>query len=69
VLKIKNIATAENDKLVLLTDECLPCILPTGDYVAGENKSGRMMKWIDQFMNNYKKSNKANSADAKKPRG
>ena len=64
-LKKKNIATVENDKLVLLTDECLCCILPNGNFVAGENKSGRMMKWIDQFMNKYKKSNKANSADAK----
>jgi hypothetical protein len=64
-LKKKNIATVENDKLVLLTDECLCCILPTDDFVAGENKSGRMTRWVEQFMKKYKKSNNGIEEDSR----
>lgn len=38
--------------LKLLTDECKVCILPDGRVVAGEDKSGRLTRWVSNFMKN-----------------
>ncbi len=33
-------------ELVLITDRCQPAILSTGEYVAGEDNTGRMTRWL-----------------------
>jgi hypothetical protein len=34
------------NKLQLITEECQPAILPTGEYIAAENNSGRLTRWL-----------------------
>lgn len=45
-LKSTGLVFVESNKLKLLTDQCQCAILPNGDFVAGENKSGRFTNWI-----------------------
>jgi len=40
----------EDTCLVLLSDECGCVILPTGQYIAAENKSGQLERWLQQWM-------------------
>ncbi|MFJ2296183.1 DUF6602 domain-containing protein [Streptomyces sp. NPDC087894] len=39
------------ESLRLITKQCGMAILPTGDYVAAENSSGRLTRWIDRRIN------------------
>jgi len=52
-LKETALVTTINNKLTLLTDKCSCVILPDGRYIAGENKSGRLMNWVKA--NNFMK--------------
>lgn len=45
-LKETGLITILGKKLMLLTDECGCIILPDGRYIAGENKSGRLINWL-----------------------
>jgi hypothetical protein len=45
-LKATGLVHIENKKLKLLTDQCQCAILPSGKFVAGENKSGRFTNWL-----------------------
>lgn len=42
----KRLIYNDNSKLKFLTDECAIMFLPDGKAVAGENKSGRMERWL-----------------------
>jgi hypothetical protein len=53
-LNEKHLAYLRNGELILLTDGCSCAILPDGRYVAGENKTGRLLRWIDRFMDKRK---------------
>ncbi|MEM6554383.1 MAG: DUF6602 domain-containing protein [Pseudomonadota bacterium] len=43
----------EGDRLLLTTFECACVILPDGRYIAGENNTGRLSRWVDNFMAAY----------------
>jgi hypothetical protein len=45
-LKATGLVYVENLKLKLLTDQCQCAVLPSGKFVAGENKSGRFTNWM-----------------------
>lgn len=45
-LKATGLVHIENKKLKLLTDQCQCVVLPSGKFVAGENKSGRLSNWM-----------------------
>jgi hypothetical protein len=49
----KRLAYEKSGQLHLLTDQCQCAILPDGRYVAGENKSGRLMRWVLKFGEQY----------------
>ncbi len=53
-LNEKRLAYTKNGCLHLLTDGCSCAVLPDGRYVAGENKTGRLLRWIDRFMEKRK---------------
>jgi hypothetical protein len=53
-LSQKHLAFRKDQELFLLTDRCLCVILPDGRYVAGENKTGRLDRWVVQFMQKRK---------------
>jgi len=36
--------------LELLTDLCRCCILPTGQYIAGEDNTGRLSRWVEKYL-------------------
>ena len=40
----------KNGKLTLLTHDCTIVAMPDGSLIAGENNSGRLMNWIDNFI-------------------
>ncbi|KRA30966.1 MULTISPECIES: DUF6602 domain-containing protein [unclassified Nocardioides] len=40
--------TADGNAIELITKECLAAILPTGQYVAADNNTGRLTRWIAQ---------------------
>lgn len=40
--------TADGQAIELITKDCLAAILPTGEYVAAENNTGRLTRWIGQ---------------------
>ena len=40
----------DGDRLTLITTECACLILPDGRYIAGENSTGRLTRWVDAFM-------------------
>lgn len=48
-LNRKRLTYAKNGELHLLTDSCGCAILPDGRYVAGENKTGRLERWVAQY--------------------
>jgi hypothetical protein len=39
-----------NGKLNILTHDCTIVAMPDGSLIAGENNSGRLMKWIENYM-------------------
>lgn len=43
----------DGKKLQLITEKCQPAILPNGQYIAAENNSGRLTRWL--FKNIIKK--------------
>jgi hypothetical protein len=43
------VAMAGNE-FELITERCLPAILPDVGYVAGEDNSGRMSRWLEQYL-------------------
>jgi len=56
-LNEKHLAYLKNGDIVLLTDGCVCGILPDGRYMAGENKTGRLLRWTDRFMEKRKGGN------------
>jgi hypothetical protein len=42
---------SENQELKLITDECKIYILPDGRVVAGEDKTGRLTRWLNNYNN------------------
>lgn len=40
----------ENNKMTLLTDLCQCVILPDGNVVAGDNKTGRLSRWVKNYV-------------------
>jgi len=42
----KRLVAQDGKKLVLLTQHCECVIMPTGDYVVGDNSGGRMVAWV-----------------------
>jgi len=48
------LAGRDGNKLVLLTRGCSCAILPTGEFVAGENIGGQLMRWLDIYMHERK---------------
>ena len=54
-LQAKGLACDDDGRLRLLTDSCGCVILPDGRYVAAENKSGRLLRWLSKSMNNWRK--------------
>jgi hypothetical protein len=49
-LKRTGLASVENNKLKLLTDLCQCVIMPDGRTVAGDNKTGRLTRWVENQM-------------------
>lgn len=46
----------KNNNLELLTDQLLTIILPDGRFIAGENKTGRLDRWVRKYMEQRNKS-------------
>ncbi len=44
------LVTIEDNKLLLLTRNCRTAILPDGSLVAGEDISGRLSRWVSNYM-------------------
>jgi hypothetical protein len=42
------------DKLELTTSNCVTMILPNGDYIAADNNTGRLERWVSKWMSEYK---------------
>jgi hypothetical protein len=40
----------DEDRLRLLTEQCVAAVMPDGAFVAGENRSGRFERWIAQHV-------------------
>lgn len=55
-LKTTGLVYEESQKLKLLTDMCGCVMLPDGRSVAGENKSGRLSRWVYNEVEKIKKS-------------
>ncbi|WP_299278018.1 DUF6602 domain-containing protein [uncultured Psychroserpens sp.] len=55
-LKETGLVFTENNQLKLLTDNCQCVFLPDGRTIAGENKSGRLTKWVTKFIKDRKSS-------------
>lgn len=45
-----SLVAREGDKLVLNTIQCQTVILPDGRYIAAENNSGRLERWLRRYM-------------------
>jgi hypothetical protein len=45
----------DKDKMVLLSEKCSTVVLPDGRLIAGENKTGRLTRWVKRFMDDTKK--------------
>ena len=54
-LRDSRLAALSGKKLKLLTNQCQCAVLPDGRFIAGENSSGRLTKWIFEFMEKRKK--------------
>jgi hypothetical protein len=52
----KRLVYEKDGRLNLLTDQCECVILPDGRYIVGENKTGRLMRWVNQFIKERKKA-------------
>jgi hypothetical protein len=48
------LVAVQGNELVLLTRRCLCAILPSGEYVVGDNSSGRMTAWMAREMRKRK---------------
>jgi hypothetical protein len=55
-LREKRLIYRKGGRIRYLTDECVTIFLPDGRVVAGDNGSGRMMRWVTRFVDQYKKS-------------
>lgn len=58
------LAAVEAGKLVLLTDECACMILPNGQYVAAENKTGRLLRYALRLTQELRKKRSGTVANA-----
>jgi len=56
-LNTKRLVVLVGSKLKLLTDECICMILPDGRYIAGENKSDRLINYALKFTKEYRLKN------------
>lgn len=50
LLKTRLVYVDGAGKLNLLTDACTTATLPDGRYIAGENKTGRLTRWIEAYV-------------------
>lgn len=55
-LKETGLVFIEKNQVKLLTDNCQCVFLPDGRIIAGENKSGRLTKWVTKFIDDRKSS-------------
>lgn len=53
-LNEKGLVFVKSDKMHLLTDECSCAILPDGRFVAGENRTGRLIRWVNRCIERQK---------------
>lgn len=44
------------DELQLITEECQCIILPNGEFIAGENNTGRLTRWLERWLEQNGKS-------------
>lgn len=51
LIRTRLVARAGNE-MQLITIQCQPVILPNGDFVAGENNTGRMTRWLARYREN-----------------
>lgn len=56
-LKETKLVYIENNKLKLLTDQCQCVILPNGKFIAADNKSGRLTRWVRKEIERLKAGN------------
>lgn len=49
-LRMKDLAYARDGQLRLLTKQCRCAILPGGQFIAGENHSGRFDRWVARYL-------------------
>lgn len=50
-----NLIFKDNGRIGLLTKECKAVFLPDGRLVAGDDASGRLTNWVNQFMEEFRK--------------
>jgi len=50
------VAIDQVDNLYLLTDECQTMILPDGRLIAADNKTGKLTRWVMNYMNEQKRA-------------
>jgi len=55
------------NKLQLITEQCQCAILPTGEFIAAENNSGRLSRWIARKLADYKAQQAATAVSADAP--
>ncbi len=53
-LNEKSLVFAKNGKMYLLTDGCSCAILPDGRFVAGENRTGKLIRWVNRRIERQK---------------
>jgi hypothetical protein len=46
----------KENEIHFLTDRCEIVVLPSGEFVAGENKSGELSHWLNKYLNEREKS-------------
>ncbi len=51
-----NLVARNGDNLVLTTIECATVLLPDGRSIAAENNTGRLTRWLQQFMEEFRRS-------------
>jgi len=53
-----DLVACEDGHLKLLTDECKCAVLPDGSLIAGEDKSGRLLRWMNKFVEEWRQNEK-----------
>lgn len=61
LIETRLIARSGNE-LSLITERCVTAILPDGRYIAADDNTGRLTRWITRFMENHKKNTEEKSS-------